>query len=131
LSETVFGWSRATVELGLAEQRTGIICVGAQSGFSGAKRWKERYPEVAQALPQLAEGHAQQDPTFSSTIAYTRLTAAAAIQQLEQKGFATEQLPSASTMADVLNRMGYRLRKVVKAKPKKAPRNRPDFQQYS
>ncbi len=28
-------------------------------------------------LRQFAEAHSQQDPTFSSTIAYTRLTAAA------------------------------------------------------
>jgi hypothetical protein len=30
-----------------------------------------------------------------------------------------DQLPSPSTMAEVLNRMGYRLRKVLKAKPQK------------
>jgi hypothetical protein len=119
LSETVFGWGRETVELGLAEKRTGISCVGAHSAFSGAKRWEERQPEAALALRQLAESQAQQDPTFESTIAYTRLTAAEALRQLEQQGFAIEQLPSASTMAEVLNRMGYRLRKVVKAKPQK------------
>jgi hypothetical protein len=119
LTETVFGWNRATVELGLAEQRSGITCVGAQVNASGTKRWEERHPQVAQALRELAESHAQQDPTFSSSIAYTRLTAAEALKQLEQQGFAAEQLPSASTMAAVLNRMGYRLRKVVKAKPKK------------
>lgn len=119
LSETVFGWNRATVELGLAEQRSGITCVGAQANASGTKRWEERHPQVAQALRELAESHAQQDPTFSSSIAYTRLTAAEALKQLEQQGFAAVQLPSASTMAAVLNRMGYRLRKVVKAKPQK------------
>lgn len=119
MSETVFGWSREAVELGLAKRRTGITCVGAQSSFSGTKRWEERYPEAAQALRQLAETDAQQDPTFASTIAYTRLTAAAAIRQLSQQGFTAEQLPSPSTMAEVLNRMGYRLRKVVKAKPQK------------
>jgi hypothetical protein len=119
LSETVFGWNRATVELGLAEQRSGITCVGAQASASGTKRWEERHPEVAQALRGLAESHAQQDPTFSSSMAYTRLTAAEALKQLEQQGFAAEQLPSASTMAAVLNRMDYRLRKVLKAKPKK------------
>lgn len=119
LAETVFGWNRATVELGLAEQRSGITCVGAQATASGTKRWEERHPEVAQALRALAESQAQQDPTFSSSIAYTRLTAAEALKQLEQRGFAAEQLPSNSTMAVVLNRMGYRLRKVVKAKPQK------------
>lgn len=127
LSETVFGWNRATVELGLAEQRSGITCVGAQANASGTKRWEERYPQVAQALRELAESHAQQDPTFSSSIAYTRLTAAEALKQLAQQGFTAEQLPSASTMAAVLNRMGYRLRKVVKAKPQKNSRKPTQF----
>lgn len=119
LSESVFGWGRETVELGLAEMKTGITCVGAQSGFSGTKRWEQRHVEAAEALRQLAESHAQQDPTFESTIAYTRLTAAAALKGLGEQGFAQEQLPSLSTMAEALNRMGYRLRQVVKAKPQK------------
>jgi hypothetical protein len=119
LTETVFGWNRGTVQLGLEAQRSGIICMGAQAKARGTKRWEERYPQVAQALGELAEAHAQQDPTFSSAIAYTRLTAAEARKQLEQQGLAAEQLPSASTMAVVLNRMGYRLRTVVKANPPK------------
>ena len=127
LAESVLGWGRATVELGLAEKRTGITCVGSQSGFSGAKRWEERQPEVAAKLKELAESHAQPDPTFETTLAFTRLTAAAAIIQLKQLGFEPEQLPSPSTMAEILNRMGYRLRKVVKAKPKKNCQKRTRF----
>jgi len=96
-AETVFGWGRHTVALGLAERRTGIICLGAQAAFSGRKRWEDQHPAVAAALRQLADAHAQQDPTFRTTLAYTRLTA----------------------MAAVLNRMGFRLHKVVKAKPQK------------
>ena len=119
LTERIFGWSRETVALGLAEKRTGIICVGAQTGFSGAKRWEEKQPEVADSLKKLAESHSQQDPTFATTIAYTRLTAAEALKQLAQQGYMPEQLPSLSTMIEVLNRTGYRLRKVVKAKPQK------------
>jgi hypothetical protein len=38
---------------------------------------------------------------------------------LRAHGIAETQLPAASTMAAVLNRMGYRLRKVIKAKPQK------------
>src|SRR4029453_6451454 len=34
-AESVFGWGRHTVELGLAERRTGIMCLGAQSTCSG------------------------------------------------------------------------------------------------
>jgi hypothetical protein len=119
LTETVFGWGRENVAVGLAEQRTGITCVGGQPFYGGAKPWEERQPAAAAALRQLAEAQTQQDPTFKTSIGYTRLTAAEAIRQLRSQGFSDEQLPSASTMAEILNRMGYRLRKVVKAKPKK------------
>ena len=118
-AETVFGWGRCTVALGLSERRTGIICLGAQSAFSGRKRWEDQHPEVAAVLRRLAETHAQQDPTFRTTLAYTRLTANAAREALSAQGYSEEQLPAPSTMAEVLNRMGFRLRKVLKAKPQK------------
>ena len=118
-AETVFGWGRHTVALGLAEKRSGIICLGAQSAFSGRKRWEEQHPQAAQSLRQLADAHAQQDPTFRTTLTYTRLTAQSALEALREQGYADEELPSPSTMAEVLNRLGYRLRKVVKAKPQK------------
>jgi Rhodopirellula transposase DDE domain len=118
-AETLLGWSRDAVEVGLAEQRTGIRCLGAHAAWSGRKRWEEKYPEAATALRELAEAHAQQDPTFRTTLAYTRLTAKAAGEALRVRGSAEAQLPSPSTMAEVLNRMGYHLRKVLKAKPQK------------
>ena len=105
--------------LGLAEKRSGIICLGAQSAFSGRPRWEEKHPEAAEALRQLAESHAQQGPTFRSRLAYTRLTSKAVLEQLRQQGFAEAELPSPSIMAKVRNRMGLRLRKVRKAKPQK------------
>ena len=121
-AETVFGWNRQTVALGLAEKRSGIsgiIGLGAQSAFSGRPRWEEKHPEAAEALCVLAESHAQQDPTFRSRLAYTRLTSKAALQELRQQGCERTELPAPSTMAKVLNRLGFRLRKVVKAKPQK------------
>jgi Rhodopirellula transposase DDE domain len=119
LAETIMGWSRSAVEVGLAEHRTGITCWGAHAAFSGRKRWEAQWPEAAETLRQLAEAHAQQDPTFRTTLAYTRLTAAAAREALRGQGIVEAHLPSLSTMAEVLNRMGYRLRKVSKAKPQK------------
>jgi len=119
MAEALFGWGRQTVALGLAERRTGIICLGAQSAFSGRERWEEQHPQAAQALRQLADAHAQQDPTFRTSLTYTRLTAQAALQALREQGYSEDQLPSPSTMAEVLNRTGFRLRKVVKAKPQK------------
>jgi len=119
LAETLFGWGRQTVALGLAERRTGIICLGAQSAFSGRKRWEDQQPQAAETLRQLAEAHAQQDPTFRTCLTYTRLTAKAALEALHEQGYGEDQLPSPSTMAEVLKRLGFRLRKVVKAKPQK------------
>ena len=119
MAEAVFGWGRQTVALGLAERRTGIICLGAQSAFSGRERWEAQHPQAAQALRQLADAHAQQDPTFRTSLTYTRLTAQAALQALREQGYSEDQLPSPSTMAEVLNRTGFRLRKVVKAQPQK------------
>ena len=68
MAEAVFGWGRQTVARGLGERRTGIICLGAQAAFSGRKRWEDQPPHVAQALRQLAEAHAHQDPTHSTEL---------------------------------------------------------------
>jgi len=116
--ERVFGWSRHTIELGMAEKRTGVVCLGAQEAFCGNKLWEEKHPEAA-ALWAIAESQAQQDPSFRGPLAYTRLTAKEARAQLQAQGLAEAELPAPSTMADVLNRNGYRLRPVVKAKPQK------------
>ena len=74
---------------------------------------------MALSLGQIVESHFQQEPTFKTSLAYTRLTAISALEKLKEQGFSQEQLPCASTMAQVLNRMGYGLRKVVKVKPQK------------
>ena len=118
-ADTTFGWSRRTVALGVAASRTGLLCLGAPSAFSGRKRWEELHPQVAEALRHLAEAHAQQAPTFRTSLAYTRLTVQAALAALRSQGSREDQLPSPRTMAEVLNRMGFRLRKVVKAQPQK------------
>lgn len=49
-AESVFGWGRHTVALGLAERRTGLLCLGAQSARSGRHRWEDAHPQVAEAL---------------------------------------------------------------------------------
>jgi hypothetical protein len=107
------------VETGLGEKRTGIVCIGFQSSSCGNKTWEEKHPEMAEFLCKIAENQAQQEPSFQSTIAFTRLTAHSALAALKESGFTAEDLPSSSSMSEILNRLGYRLRKVVKAKPLK------------
>jgi hypothetical protein len=106
LAETLVGGSREAVEVGLAERRTGICCLGAQSAWSGRNRWEEQYPEAARALREVAAAHAQQAPTFRTTLAYTRLTAKAAGEALRAQGIPEAQLPSPSTRAEGFNRLG-------------------------
>lgn len=130
MAEAIFGWGRESVEAGLGEKRTGIVCLGARATKSGNKCWEEKQPQAAEALRKLAESHAQQDPTFHSLMAYTRLTAAEALRQLQAQRF-EEELPAPSTMAMILNRLGYRLRKVVKAKPQKKSRKPTPYSKIS
>lgn len=119
LTEGVFGWSRQTVATGIGEKRTGIECIGLQSSCCGNIPWEEKHSEIAEYLCKIAENQSQQDPTFQSTIAFTRLTAQSALNALKAAGFSDDDLPSLSSMSEILNRLGYRLRKVVKAKPLK------------
>lgn len=116
-AEKVFGWSRQSVALGLHEQRTGLVCFTGSS--SHERRWEHKYPEVSATLWEIADQHSQQDPSFRTAICYTRLTVAETLKQLRLKGIDEGLLPSPSSMAEILNRNGYRLRPVEKAKPQK------------
>lgn len=81
-AERMFGWGRETVQLGLHEQRTGVICLGAQAAFCGKPLWEDQHPAVAKVLWEWAPAQSQQDPTFRTALSYTRWTAAQAIKPL-------------------------------------------------
>src|SRR5207249_9522716 len=63
-------------------------------------------PEAADTLRRLADAHAQQDPTFRTPLAYTRLTAKAALEALRTQGYGEAQLPAPSTMRSEERRVG-------------------------
>ena len=52
--------------------------------------WEDTQPAAASALYRLAEAHAQQDPTFRTTLAYTRLTAKSELAALSAQGYGTD-----------------------------------------
>lgn len=83
--------------------------MGAQSGYSGAKRWEDKYPEAAAILRVLTDAESQQEPTFQSSLAYTGLTTKSALSALKEAGVEEEILLSENGMGLILNRMGYRL----------------------
>jgi len=121
-AETVFGWSRRTVTLGLHELRTGITCVD-NTAARGNRTTEEKQPQLAEDMRSLADPHSQVDPKFQSPFRYTRMTAKAMRQALiDQKSWEDGHLPCENTIGNILNRLGYRLRRVQKAKPVKRVR---------
>jgi hypothetical protein len=123
-AETVFGWGRAAVQLGLHERRTGLRCVDDYSS-RGRRKTEEKFPELSAEIRALVEPESQADPKFQTPLAYTRMTAKAVHEQLTAQATKTsEPVPAERTLHDVLNRLGYRLRRVQKTKPQKNSRDR-------
>src|SRR3954451_6283624 len=121
-AQRVFGWSHHTVTLGLNELRTGIVCLGHFSA-RGNHKTEAKWPELEADIRALADPESQADPKFQSPFLYTRMTAKAMRQALiDPKGWTDEELPHANTIGEILNRLGFKLRRVQKAKPlKKVP----------
>jgi hypothetical protein len=119
-AERELGWNRVTIRKGMHELTTGIHCVDAFC-LRGRKRAEEHLPDLLGDIKALVDGQCQTDPSFQTRRLYTRLTAAEVRQQLiEQKGYADEGLPTAETIRCQIHRLGYRLRKVQKCRPKKS-----------
>jgi hypothetical protein len=121
-AESVFGWSRQTVSLGLHELRTGITCLDDFAG-RGNHKTEEKLPQLEADMRSLADPESQTDPKFQSPFQYTRMTAKSMRQALiDKKGWQHQELPCENTIGNILNRLGYRLRGVLKAKPLKRVR---------
>jgi hypothetical protein len=101
----------------LHEADRGLRCV-EQFPAKGAKPWEEKDPQLAADIRAIVEPHTQADPELKSSRRYTNLSAKEVLQALkEQKGYSAERLPKERTMRDILNRLGYRLKRIQKAKP--------------
>ena len=125
LAEKVFGWARDSVQTGLHEHRTGIRCV-ERFHERGRKRTEDIAPAIGAAIRRLVEPQAQIDPTFESPLAFTRVTAQAVRDELLKDPALAPHVPCRQTVGNILNRLDYRLRPVIKARPqKKLPKPTP------
>ena len=127
-AEKEMGWGRETVRKGMREAETGISCHDNFQG-RGRKKTEEKLPHIEKDIRDIADPHAQADPDFKNDFLYIKITAKAVRKALaETKGYKDEELPSENTIGNMLNRMGYSMKRVVKAKPlKKNSRNRCDI----
>lgn len=121
-AESHFGWGREGVATGQNEARTGIRCV-EDFAAKGARPREEKDPQLAADVRALVEPHTQADPELKSSRRYTNLSAREVLQALQShKGYTDDRLPSERSMRDILNRMGYRIKRIQKAKPLKKTR---------
>jgi ABC-type transporter Mla subunit MlaD len=127
-AEDVFGWGRAAVDTGLNELRTGIRCLDAYE-LRGRKKTEEVCPALVDHIHRLVEPQAQADPKFQTPFAFTRMTARAVRDALVAIPELRDSVPCRQTVGELLNRIGYRLRRVQKTRPeKKSPRPTRSFE---
>ena len=118
-AEHELGWNRVTLRKALRELE-GEFCYVDQYHQRGRKKSEEHLPNLLDDLRAIVDSQSQTDPTFQTQRLYTRLSAAEVRRQLIcQKGYCDDELPTAATISNKLNALGYRLRAVQKSRPQK------------
>lgn len=119
-----FGWGRDTIRKGCRERDSGVGCIDAFNA-RGTKPLEQTRPHLIADIRDIAESFAQTDPRFKSGERYLRLSVESIVWLLiDEKGYQNRELPSNEAIRLKLHSMGFRLRKVRKAAPKKSPANR-------
>jgi len=116
-AERELGWNRMTLSKALRELEGGF-CYIDRYYARGRKAAEEHLPHLLDDIRELAERYSQTDPTFRTTRQYTRLTTKALRQQLmEEKGYSDAELPTAETIRQKLNALGFGRKRVKKRVP--------------
>jgi len=105
-AETVLGWNRQSVQLGLHERRTGIVCVENYQA-RGRHKTEEVMPNKDADIRSLVDAQAQAGIS-------ARAVREALVNEI---GYEESELPSRQTLGEMLNRLGYRLKKHKKPSP--------------
>ena len=113
-AETYLGWKRHTVQLGLHERRTGLVCVDNYRA-RGRQKTEVHLPQLPPDIHELVAGQSQADPDLKNTFAYTKVSAQSVLTALvSEKGYSESELPCRQTMGTILNRLaGCRRNKVL------------------
>ena len=110
-TEKVMGWDRVMIQRGLDSLETGIPYADNYSA-RGRKKTEEILSSLEQDIRDLVEDEAQADPKFQTPFRYLKVSAREVRDQLIlEKDYEDEALPTRQTIGEILNRLGYRLRK--------------------
>lgn len=123
VAEDVFGWGRATVELGMNEFKSEVLCINDLSARQRPKV-EEKNPKLLSDIIEIMTPNSEAEPRLRTTYSYTDLTAKAVHGFLLEKGWEPEELPTVRTISNILNRHEYRLRTVAKDKVQKKMQTR-------
>ncbi|MCK4563161.1 MAG: transposase [Verrucomicrobia bacterium] len=118
LAESIFGWKRTTVELGIHEFQGGFRC---EDNISGRRRKKteEKHPQLLLDIQRMVDPHSHADHQLRTDLAHRNVTAQAVRDALVEMGWKDEEVPTTRTISNLLNRHGYRVRSVAKTKVQK------------
>lgn len=116
-AECYLGVGRKTAVLGLRELETGFVCV-ENFHERGRKKTEEKFGNLKDDISEIADAEGQADPKFQTDLIYLKITAGETKKMLEKKGYSPENFTE-RTVCNILNRQGYKLRKVRKTKPLK------------
>lgn len=124
-----FNVGRDTIRKGQHEVNSDIKCEDAFN-MRGRKKITDKLPELEDQLKSIIDSQSQTDPKFQSTRLYTRLTIGEIRKQLiGQKGYQDSELPTNQTLNTLVNNLGYKLKRVQKARPlKKIPETNAIFE---
>ena len=118
VAEDVFGWSRTSVELGMNEFRSKILCMNDLSTRKKPKV-EDKNPELLEDITEIMTPNSHADPQLRTGFSYMDLTAKTVHDLLVEKGWSEKELPTVRTISNILNRHDYKLRTVAKTKVQK------------
>jgi hypothetical protein len=121
LAESIFGWRRTSVELGIHEFNSGFDCVDNISRRR-RKKSEENNPQLLLDIQKLVDPHSHADHQLRTDLVHRNVTAQAVRDSLVEIGWKEEELPTTRTISNLLNRHGYRVRSVAKIKVQKKRR---------
>jgi len=130
VAEDVFGWGRSTVELGMNEFKSKILCVNDLSARKKPKA-EEKDPRLLTDIIEIMTPHSEAESHLRTTLLYTNMTATAVYDCLLHKGWSEDELPTVRTISNILERHEYRLRTVAKTKVQKKLRTQTQFSKTS
>lgn len=114
--------SRDTIRKDKNELKTGIRCEDTFNA-RGRKKVECYLHNIIDDIKDIVDSQSQTDPKFDSRRLFTRLTTKEVRKQLiEQKKYTDEELPTNQTLNNMLNKLGYNMKRTQKVKPlKKIP----------